>query len=103
MHNVILICLILGNHEMALKDKYEGTTVLDDKESYVAALLTNHLLSPLVHGPDYIIDKQYQDKVTYCPCWSRSCRKKINYGKTSIGKVTCSLIICIILGPLSCL
>ncbi|VDI07655.1 Hypothetical predicted protein [Mytilus galloprovincialis] len=75
----------MRNHEMALKDKYEGTTVLDDKQSYVAALLTNHLLSPLVHGPDYIIDKQYQDKVTYCPCWSRSCRKKINYGKTSIG------------------
>ncbi|XP_063425033.1 uncharacterized protein LOC134708438 isoform X2 [Mytilus trossulus] len=75
----------IRNHEMALKDKYEGSTVLDDKECSVAALLTNHLLSPLVPGPDYIIDNQYQDKPTYCPCWSRSCRRTINYGRTSLG------------------
>ncbi|CAC5398837.1 unnamed protein product [Mytilus coruscus] len=76
----------IRNHEMALKDKDEGRTVLDDKECYVAVLLTNHLLSPLIPaGHDYIIDNRYQDKPTYCPCWSRSCRKIINYGRTSIG------------------
>lgn len=76
----------IRNHEMALKDKDEGRTVLDDKECYVAVLLTNHLLSPLIPaGHDYIIDNRYQDKPTYCPCWSRSCRKIMNYGRTSIG------------------
>ncbi|XP_076103126.1 uncharacterized protein LOC143072189 [Mytilus galloprovincialis] len=75
----------IRNHEMALKDEDEGTTVLDDKECYVAVLLTNHLLSPLIPGHDYIIDNKYHDKPTYCPCWSRSCRKIVNYGRTSIG------------------
>ena len=79
---------------MALKDENDGTTVLDDNECVIAVLLTNHLLSPLIPGHQYVINDKYQDKPTYCPCYqSKSCRIKINYDRTSIGKINLYVIV----------
>lgn len=92
------MCLLLrffffaDNHEKALRSRADDPEfdILDNNEGYIAALLTSHLLSPLIPGHQYIISNDYQDKLKYCPCLT-ACMRKMNYGGTKIGKAKLSI------------
>ncbi|XP_048754601.2 uncharacterized protein LOC125665780 [Ostrea edulis] len=57
-------------------------------EIYVATLLTNHLLSCLVYGNQYLISNGYRKKPPLCPCSNNDCGKYITYGQTGVVLLT---------------
>ncbi|XP_052090156.1 uncharacterized protein LOC127726722 [Mytilus californianus] len=74
-------------HEKCLKHKEPFGDAFDkQKEAYVAALLTNHLLSRLVYGNRYLISNDYAVQPPKCPCLKPlECASLINYGQTGLG------------------
>lgn len=78
--------MITGKQEETLKgglNKYAKNGI---PEIYVATLLTNHLLSCLVYGNQYLISNGYRKKPPLCPCSNNDCGKYITYGQTGVGK-----------------
>nr|XP_022298023.1 uncharacterized protein LOC111107225 [Crassostrea virginica] len=70
--------------EKTLKDGFNKYGK-DISEIWVAALLTNHLLSCLVYGNQYMICNDYRPKPKVCPCTNANCRMDIKYGQTGLG------------------
>ena len=63
------------------------------KEGELAALLTNHLLSPLVYGNKYLISIDYQKQPSQCPCLNPNiCMENISYGQTGLGKLYIGIV-----------
>ena len=58
---------------------------LGESETEWSARLAVHLFTPLSQSHDYILDKQSARKTAKCPC---SCNRLLNYGNTSIGKLS---------------
>ena len=56
-----------------------------ESETEWSARLAVHLFMPLSQSDDYILDKQSARKTAKCPC---SCNRLLNYGNTSIGKLS---------------
>ncbi|XP_061186441.1 uncharacterized protein LOC133194516 [Saccostrea echinata] len=75
----------LREQEETLKEGLSKYAKNDIPEIYVAALLTNHLLSCLVYGNEYLISKDYRRKPPLCPCSNNDCGKYITYGETGVG------------------
>ena len=83
----MVIIFISGYHETALKNK-EATEcpeeLLERTETFSAALLTNHLLTKLMPGDNYVISSDYSDKPLLCPCHD-NCGMLMKYGSTGLG------------------
>ena len=79
-------------HEKCLKNPrrnaFDGK-----KDGELAALLTNHLLSPLVYGNKYLISNDYQKQPSQCPCLNPNlCMENISYGQTGLGKLCIRIV-----------
>ena len=77
---------IIDKHEQILQDGFRRYSKVVNPETYIAALLTNHLLSCLVFGSQYRISNDYRDQPPFCPCKDITCDKHIVYGQTSLGE-----------------
>ena len=77
---------IIDKHEQILQDGFWRYSKVVNPETYIAALLTNHLLSCLVFGSQYRISVDYRDQPPFCPCKDMTCDRHIVYGQTSVGE-----------------
>ena len=84
--NCMFLKFIIDKHEQLLQNGFRRYSKVVNPETYIAALLTNHLLSCLVFGSQYRISNDYRDQPPFCPCKDITCDKHIVYGQTSLGE-----------------
>lgn len=68
------------HHQEALS----GMRGVGDKAT-VAAVMAQHLFSPLTAGNDYVIDNRSESFSRYCPCEKENCKSLMKSGCTSLG------------------
>nr|XP_022297438.1 uncharacterized protein LOC111106868 [Crassostrea virginica] len=85
LSSLLVFLTELQKHEQILQDGFRRYSKVVNPETYIAALLTNHLLSCLVFGSQYRISDDYRDQPPFCPCKDITCDRHIVYGQTSIG------------------
>nr|XP_022301386.1 uncharacterized protein LOC111109523 isoform X2 [Crassostrea virginica] len=85
LSSLLVFLTELHKHEQLLQNGFRRYSKVVNPETYIAALLTNHLLSCLVFGSQYRISNDYRDQPPFCPCKDITCDKHIVYGQTSLG------------------
>nr|XP_022295842.1 uncharacterized protein LOC111105754 isoform X1 [Crassostrea virginica] len=85
LSSLLVFLTELHEHEQILQDGFRRYSKVVNPETYIAALLTNHLLSCLVFGSQYRISDDYRDQPPFCPCKDITCDRHIVYGQTSFG------------------